>query len=85
MMNAITILSKKQLTPQKVKWKLSRKGVNLDKKGKVAINDECYNNLVQETTNTTESEVEITQKRGQPRQKGESGNKEWEDMKKILS
>ena len=48
-------------------------------------NDECYNDLVQETTDTTESEVEIKQKRGQPRQKGESGNKEWKDMKKILS
>ena len=48
-------------------------------------NDECYNDLVQETTDTTESEVEIKQKRGQPRQKRESGNKEWKDMKKILS
>ena len=31
-----------------------------------------------------ESEVEIPKKRGQPRPKGERGNKEWED-RKILS
>ena len=28
-----------------------------------------------------ESEVEIQKKRGQPRPKGERGNKEWEDHK----
>ena len=42
-------------------------------------NGESYNDLVDETTDTTESEVEIKKKRGEPRQKGESGNKEWED------
>ena len=40
---------------------------------------ESYNDLVDETADTTESEVEIKKKRGRPRQKGESGNKEWED------
>ena len=40
---------------------------------------ESYKDLVDETTDTTESEVEITKKRGRPRQNGESGNKEWED------
>ena len=44
-------------------------------------NGESYSNLVDETTDTTESEVEIKRKRGQPRQKDESGNKEWEDYK----
>ena len=44
-------------------------------------NGESYSNLVDETTDTTESEVEIKRKRGQPRQKYESGNKEWEDDK----
>ena len=42
-------------------------------------NGECYKDPVDETTDTTESKVEITKKRGRPRQKGESGNKEWED------
>ena len=42
-------------------------------------NGESHNNLVDETTDTTESEVKIKKKRGQPRQKGGSGNKEWED------
>ena len=37
MVKVTTILSMKQLTPQQVKWKLRRKGVDLDKKGKVAI------------------------------------------------
>ena len=37
MVKVITILSRKQLTPWKVKWKLSRKGADLDKKGNVAI------------------------------------------------
>ena len=41
-MKVVTILSMKQLTPRKVKWKLRKK-------------------------------------RGRPVQKGESGNKEWED------
>ena len=40
---------------------------------------ESYNDLVDETTGTTESDVGIKKKRGRPRQKGESGNKEWED------
>ena len=30
----------KQLIPQKVKWKLRRKGADLDKKGKAAIKNE---------------------------------------------
>ena len=38
-------------------------------------NGESYNDI-DETTDTTESEVEIIKKRGQPRQKGESGNKD---------
>ena len=42
---------------------------------------ESYNDLEDETTGTTESEVEITKKRGWPRQKGESAIKEWEDDK----
>ena len=42
-------------------------------------NGESYSNLVDETTDTTE--VEIKKNRGQPRQKQESGNKEWEDDK----
>ena len=37
MVNVITILSMKQLTPQNVNWELRRKGADLDKKGKVAI------------------------------------------------
>ena len=36
MVKVITILSIKQLTPEKVKWKLKRKGVDLDKRGGVA-------------------------------------------------
>ena len=44
-------------------------------------NGESYNDLVNETNDTTESEVEIKKKWGRPRQKGESGNKEWEDGK----
>ena len=36
-------------------------------------NGESYNDLVDETTDTTESEVEIKKKRGRPRQKEESG------------
>ena len=40
-------------------------------------NGESYNDLVNEATDTME--VEINKKRGQPREKGESGNKEWED------
>ena len=42
-------------------------------------NGESFNDLVSETTDTTESEVEIKNKSCWPRQKGESGNKEWED------
>ena len=42
-------------------------------------NGESYNGIVDETTDTTESEVEIKKKRGQPTQKGENGNKEWGD------
>ena len=42
-------------------------------------NGESYSNLVDETTDTTK--VEIKKKRGQPRQKQESSNKEWEDDK----
>ena len=42
-------------------------------------NDESCNDLVDETTDTTESEVEIKKKRGRPVQKWESGSKEWED------
>ena len=42
-------------------------------------NGESYNDLVDGTTDTTENEVEIKKKKGWPRQKGESGNKEWED------
>ena len=34
-------------------------------------NGESYNDLVGETTDTTESEMEIKKKRGQPRQKRE--------------
>ena len=41
-------------------------------------NGESYNNLVDETTSTTESEVEIKKKWGRPIQKGKSDNKEWE-------
>ena len=37
MLKVITILSIKQLTPRKVKWKLRKRGVDLAKKGKVAI------------------------------------------------
>ena len=42
-------------------------------------NGEGYNDLVEETTDTTESKEEIKKKRARPRQKGESGKKEWED------
>ena len=42
-------------------------------------NCESYNDLVDGTTDTTENEVEIKKKKGWARQKGESGNKEWED------
>ena len=42
-------------------------------------NGESYNNLINETTDTTESEEEIKKKRGQPRQNRVGGNKEWED------
>ena len=38
--------------------------------------DESYNDFVNETTDTMESEVEIKKKRDRPRQKGKSGNKE---------
>ena len=44
-------------------------------------NGESHSNLINETTDTTESEVEIKKKRGQPRQNREGGNKEWEDDK----
>ena len=40
MVKVITILSKKQLTPRKVKRKLRRKGPDLDKRGKVAKKNE---------------------------------------------
>ena len=40
---------------------------------------ESFNDLVNETTDTTESEVKTKKKRGQPRQKGENANKEWEN------
>ena len=42
-------------------------------------NDESYNDFVNETTDTTENEVKIKKKRGQPRQKGENANKEWQN------
>ena len=40
MVKVIMILSMKQLTPRKVKWKLRRKGADLDKKKKVAWEDD---------------------------------------------
>ena len=36
-MKVVTILSMKQLTPQKVKWKLRKKGADLYRNGKVAV------------------------------------------------
>ena len=42
-------------------------------------NGEGYNDLVEETTDTKESKEEIKKKRARPRQKRESGKKEWED------
>ena len=47
-------------------------------------NGESYNDLLDERTDTMESEEEIKKKRGQPRQKGECGNKEWEMTKVLL-
>ena len=44
-------------------------------------NCESYNDLLDKTTETTETEVEMKKKRIWPRQKGESDNKEWEDDK----
>ena len=46
-------------------------------------NGESYNNLLDERTDMMESEEEIRKKRGQPRQKEERGNKEWEDDKSF--
>ena len=43
-------------------------------------NGESYNDLINKTL---ESEVEIKKKKGRLRQKGESGNKEWEDDKIV--
>ena len=44
-------------------------------------NYESYNDLIDETTDSTENEVEIKKKRDWPRLKRESGNKKWEDDK----
>ena len=43
-------------------------------------NGESYNDLINKTL---ESEVGIKKKKGWLRQKGESGNKEWEDDKIV--
>ena len=43
-------------------------------------NGESYNDLINKTL---ESEVEIKKKKDRLRQKGESGNKEWEDDKIV--
>ena len=43
-------------------------------------NGESYNDLINKTL---ESEVELKKKKGRLRQKGESGNKEWEDDKIV--
>ena len=42
-------------------------------------NGENYDDIVDETTDTMESEVEVKKKRGQPRRNWKNGNKEWED------
>ena len=39
------LVDEKQPTPRKVKWKLRRKGADLDKKGKVAIKNEKMTNF----------------------------------------
>ena len=42
-------------------------------------NGENYDDIVDETTDTMESEVEVKKQRGQPRRNWKNGNKEWED------
>lgn len=48
------------------------------------INAESYNDLVDETTDTAESEVKIKKNRDPPRQKEKSGNKEWKDDESFV-